>query len=208
MQMHSVNILFLIIYSVFLEAAKDWKGPLSVGYLNLNELQKLPKASQHCQLLLPFSTSIFYFLKCSHRPPNLKRICKKPSQIIVQFLYGAREEAGKVAKRAESKVSKARQTKQGKEARKQRKGNKKDGIGRSDRRGRTLRFARYTDGRQSFTPSGRAEGNHLLRKGGKGRTEKEGRKEKEARKQAKARKGGRKLGKAPYKNCIINMGRV
>ena len=192
---------------------------LSVASLNLNELQKLPTASQHCPLLLSIFYFHFYFLKCSHRPPRPTIFRETPSQIIVQFLYGAREEAGKVAKQAESKVSKARQTKQGKEARKQREVNKKevkesggrtDGRkdGRTNRRERTLRFARYTGGRQSFTQSGRAEGNHLLRKGGKGRAEngrtdgKEGRKG--GRKEAsKGRKEGRKLGKAPYKNSNI-----
>ena len=92
----------------------------------------------------------------------------------MQFLYGAREHAGKVAKQAEGKASKARQTKQGKEARKQREGNKKEGIGRTD--GRVEHDGLFA------SLATRTDGNHLLHREGRkviiysGRAEKEGRK--------------------------------
>ena len=119
--------------------------------------------------------------------------------VFVWRKQGSRK--GSKTSRKQSKQSKAKKARQGsKEAKGREQKGRNRSVGRAEGRadgqkGRTLRFARYTDGRQSFTQSGRAEGNPLLRKGGKGRADRLA--EKGARKQAKARKGGRKLGKVP-----------
>ena len=146
---------------------------------------------------------------------------KYPPKFYWEFRYARREQARKVAKRAASKASKTKQS-EAKQSKQSKRSKAKGREGRAEKKGRPEieeGWGGRTDGKRGvsrFAPlatrTERAERDGTERAAGNrgraGKTEK-----KEASKEAsegasKARKGGRKLGRAPYKNCHIHMGRV